>query len=282
MDFEHFILTRFNVKANTWSEDKFNNPTLTKSWLEQRFKLFEKYCLPSILNQSNPNFKWLIYFDDEIEEQYRKKIDSYCSKFKLIIPKYVNSMGQMYKNLHSDIIDSIHGKPRYLITTRLDNDDGLAINTISKIQNFFNCQKYEFVNFYKGLLYDPKRKLLLEKYQLNNPFISLIEQYNSNSFTTVWCGEHGKLSNLGEVININTNYHWIQIIHENNLSNHSDNKNLKPILKDNLHKIFGYPKENISLSLYLHLIKKSNYLRYRIQKRFIRIMKSFIEILYKK
>ena len=86
MEFQHFILTRFNVKAKDWGEDSVGRQTLTSAWLDERFSLFLKYCLPSILNQSRKNFKWLIYFNNDIEEKYRDVINSLClsNKYKAL------------------------------------------------------------------------------------------------------------------------------------------------------------------------------------------------------
>ena len=210
MEFQHFILTRFNVKAKGWETDVSGEQTLTSEWLNERFRLFKKFCLPSIQNQSLINFKWLIYFDNNIDQKYRLFINRICLENQFIVAIYVNNMGEMYNNLKNDIINNIQGTPKYLITTRLDNDDGFQINSIAWIQKYFNYQKYEFINLNRGLIYDLHNKLLFEKFQLNNPFISLIEKFSSN-FTTVLCGEHGKLSRLGDVKNIDYNYSWINI-----------------------------------------------------------------------
>ena len=74
MNFSHFILTRFNVKK-MWSQDKRGNKVLTDEWLSHRFKLFENYCLPSIVNQENKNFIWLVYFDQDTDKLFINKIN---------------------------------------------------------------------------------------------------------------------------------------------------------------------------------------------------------------
>lgn len=55
--FEHLIITRFNL--NLYARDKHDAPTRTERWLEHRFEIFERYCLPSVAAQTNPNFRWL-------------------------------------------------------------------------------------------------------------------------------------------------------------------------------------------------------------------------------
>ena len=68
----HFIITRFNLRI--WQQDKNNIPTHTSEWLEHRFELFEKYCLPSVENQTNKNFIWLCMFDKETPAPYKERI----------------------------------------------------------------------------------------------------------------------------------------------------------------------------------------------------------------
>ena len=59
--YKHFIITRFNIRANYGCKLKNpeNNPMnriLEEDYLKERFSIFEKYTLPSIKRQTNPNF----------------------------------------------------------------------------------------------------------------------------------------------------------------------------------------------------------------------------------
>ena len=62
--FDHFVLTRF-------AEDVFKQSRKIKveEWLNNRIKLFEKFCLPSIMNQTNKNFKWLLFIDKNLSKR---------------------------------------------------------------------------------------------------------------------------------------------------------------------------------------------------------------------
>jgi hypothetical protein len=63
--FQHFVLTTFNVRRKDFEKDKHGNPVLTEEWLEHRITLFEKFCFPSMRNQSNLDFRWLVCFANE-------------------------------------------------------------------------------------------------------------------------------------------------------------------------------------------------------------------------
>ena len=54
--FEHLIITRFNL--NLYARDKHDAPTRTERWLAHRFEVFERYSLPSVAAQTNPNMSF--------------------------------------------------------------------------------------------------------------------------------------------------------------------------------------------------------------------------------
>ena len=72
---QHFILTRFNLRI--WRQDKHGSAVRTREWLEHRFGLFEKYCLPSIANQTCKDFEWVVLFDDKTPDEFRNRISEY-------------------------------------------------------------------------------------------------------------------------------------------------------------------------------------------------------------
>lgn len=70
-ELQHFILTRFNLLL--WNKDKENKKVRSKEWLEHRFSLFEKYCLPSIKSQTCQDFEWIVLFDSSTPEMLKEK-----------------------------------------------------------------------------------------------------------------------------------------------------------------------------------------------------------------
>ena len=62
--FQHFLLTNFNVRLPKFSQDGNGLSVLTEEWLEHRLMLFERFCLPSVLGQTNLGFTWLVRYDD--------------------------------------------------------------------------------------------------------------------------------------------------------------------------------------------------------------------------
>lgn len=59
----------------------------TDRWLEHRFEVFERYCLPSVAAQTSGNFTWLCLFDAATPEPYRSRIEGYkarCPQFEAV------------------------------------------------------------------------------------------------------------------------------------------------------------------------------------------------------
>jgi len=220
--FCHFIITRFNVKVGLWETDKKGNQTKTDVWLKNRFELFEKYCLPSIVGQTNKNFTWLVLFDRVSMENYMHKIEAYKTACLQFHPCFFDELTQdeLTKKLIAFISPILTDKYKYLITTRLDNDDAIHIEMIDSVQSCFpkeNC----FINFPCGYQYDTLHdRTYLLNYN-NNHFTTRVEKINEN-FYTVMQYNHTKIDQFSTVYNVITNDvtpAWVETIHEKNIFN---------------------------------------------------------------
>src|SRR5690554_6693491 len=88
----HYLITRFNVRSKDWHHTRRGAPVQTDEWLHDRFKIFEKYCLPSVAQQSNPHFTWCVFFDSETPVSYKKRIDKIIERQKNIVAFYIENM----------------------------------------------------------------------------------------------------------------------------------------------------------------------------------------------
>jgi Putative rhamnosyl transferase len=211
MPLTHLLLTRFNVQAG-YGDPKAG---LDPKWLEYRFQLFEQFCYPSVCTQSNQNFKWLVFFDDQTPEEFKSKIAVYA-RYKNLIPIYVHGYfsDSVLRTILSNYIDS---ESSHMITTRLDNDDAIIRNFIELIQLQFKGQSCEFVNFTQG--YCLHNRKLYKMKDPSNPFISLIESLDSSSPKSVLCVPHNKLTTIGNIHQVTNEPAWLQVIHRGNVSN---------------------------------------------------------------
>lgn len=218
--FKHIIITRFNL-SQRWNKDKSGKKVLDNKWLEDRYNLFEKYCLPSIKGQTNQNFEWWVYFDNATNEIFRKKNLVLQSIYPNFRAKYENTYDEFEINMPKEITSYLHKKNiEWLITTRLDNDDIFAIDSVDIIQKSFPLEDMVIIEIPKGLTLEIGYKTRLRRIsRLGNPFISLSENISSNKHVKgVYYHQHGHWKNTKRKI-ASDKEQWIQVIHEKNLSN---------------------------------------------------------------
>lgn len=223
--YQHFILTRFNLRL--WSKDKHNQQTRTNEWLEKRFRLFETFCLPSVLNQSIHNFKWIVLFDVETPEPYRTRIHTYeklCNSFQ---PYFISPQeGRHFTHVFQKIVTSQIKANDIVITTYLDNDDALRYDYIEEVQHLSNqVEDKTFISFKYGLQYFTQLNIATLVPFMNNHFISLIEKYDSSSDirTVFGYGSHINIHSYQGTHTLYINHpeqaKWIEVVHENNMDN---------------------------------------------------------------
>jgi hypothetical protein len=119
------------------------------------------------------------------------------------------------ETLERDLPAEISGGPSWLVTTRLDNDDGLNCNFVDWLHREVRVGETEVLNFPMGLVYHEGKAYL--SCQESNAFISLSEP--TDSFRTVVAGPHNKMAKVAPVRNIEDRIAWLQLIHGVNVSN---------------------------------------------------------------
>jgi hypothetical protein len=218
--FYHFLITRFNLKNPDWDVTKNNEALLDENWMDERLKLFSNFCLPSVINQCNKNFKWLLFFDSSTSEKYRIKIDEILQDNKQVIPFYIDGMPKFQEAILAFLKENANDKD-YLITSRIDNDDCIHIDFIDEIQKQFNKQDFLAIDNINGYTLQVEPNYILgKKEHIFNPFISLIER-NVNP-KTVWHYVHNMWKKEPRLIHLSEKRLWLSIIHGKNKVNEFD------------------------------------------------------------
>ncbi|MDE3078461.1 MAG: hypothetical protein KGI94_00345 [Paracoccaceae bacterium] len=210
-DFEHVVMTRFNL-ATPGREHVLRNRA---GWLEERFDLFERYCLPSIAAQSVTDFHWIIYFDEATPDAFRQRIER-CRKVAPFVPYYTGPLETF--DLPRTLHETFGFRPDHLLTTRLDNDDALAIDYVARVQAEVRRQGlrlggYNVLNGFilaHGALYQIAHR--------SNAFFSFLAPYEEN-VTTAASIKHMELAKHAPVIQIDGPGGWLQVVHGGNVSN---------------------------------------------------------------
>ncbi len=218
---QHFILTRFNLRL--WRHDKNGDPVRNREWLENRFELFEKYCLPSIVNQTCKDFIWIILFDSRTPEEFKKRIEIDQNRCPQITPVYVEpNEGQNYaKVFQSSVVKCLNGGR--IISTYLDNDDALDIHFIGDLQKrAADLTDGTFISYSSGFQYFTEFGLLMKIHYRRNHFVSVVESGDPETVKTIY--GYGSHYYIEKIPGVQIEYvdgcpTWCEVIHKRNMGN---------------------------------------------------------------
>ncbi|MEO2064647.1 MAG: glycosyltransferase [Christiangramia sp.] len=219
MRFDHFLITRFNLKKKDWLEDKNRQNVLDEDWLNHRIDLFSSYCLPSVLGQKEKEFKWLIFFERDSPTPVNnliKKLNSY----PFIEPIFLSGYEEFQSDLPSIVQSRLNCDSEYVVTTRLDNDDALHKDFIKYLHDSFELKNNFLIDFPSGLFLELEGMIKLgHTFSPYNQFISLVESLEDHEIITVFGKEHDKWGEDYEIKSVKLNYAWLQITHSRNKIN---------------------------------------------------------------
>jgi hypothetical protein len=204
---DHVLLTRFNLPS-AGVESTFRT---RDGWLEGRVALFERYCLPSVARQSHPNAKWLIYFDPDSPHWLKQWIASSCNE--QFVPVFRAEVDRTC--LLSDIERLFPSKSRHLMTTNLDNDDGLGRDFVARLQKTDRTAPRRAVYLTRGLIKDASGVYL--RRDRENAFCSVLETWDEP--VTCWTDWHNRLQLSMPMVQIGGAPAWLQVVHGTNVSN---------------------------------------------------------------
>jgi hypothetical protein len=216
---KHYLITPWNIDR------------LDLEWLTARQVLFEKFCLPSVLSQTNKAFEWILVADSRTPDSFKKVLDAYPATVlyhdfegvltvarsrqrKAIALETV--VAAPVKNYLSNIATD------FIITSRLDNDDAISTNHIDKIQTCSKAMKRSpddrfWLNLQRGYKYC--RGNVYPIGALHNPFISFIEPQGA-LLTAYQCSHQLAPQSKFRVVQVREGHPtWMQVIHGGNVSN---------------------------------------------------------------
>lgn len=208
MHIDHVLLTRFNLPT----QGAESLVRAQEGWLRNRQQLFERYCLPAVESQSEKNFKWIIYLDTQSPRWLRIRIAE-LEKMGLFTPIYRDEVP--HEVLLADIRRVTGAAGDVLMTTNLDNDDGLAVDFVQRLQSAVKDDTQRALYLAHGLIQQAGR-LYLRKDPVN-AFCSVAESWDSPG--TCWQDWHTKLGEWMPTVQLFGTPGWLQVIHTGNVSN---------------------------------------------------------------
>lgn len=197
----------------------FNLGIEPDSWMEQRIQLFFDYCYPSVKNQDQKDFQWIIFFDSITPKLFLDRIIAQDSA-KIIQFKFTDH----WDNMDSEIIQFLNESTTcedLIISTRLDCDDALSSKFIGIIQekakNLDNQQPV-VLNCANGLILNASTGIFYRKKIYSNAFISLIQR-KYTMYESIFRHQHQTIGNQFELFELQEDDMWLQVVHGGNLIN---------------------------------------------------------------
>lgn len=214
---DHILLTRFNVP----SEGYEGIVRAREGWLRNRIGLFEKYCLPSVRSQVEKRFQWIIYFDPQSPSWMKERIRQ-LSREDLFIPIYRPEV--LKSQLLDDLRTAVRTGAEYLLTTNLDNDDGLAFDFTARLRDATPSGSAAAVYLPQGLI--RSGSAVYRHTDRKNAFCSVLAPWSSPQ--TCWAEWHNQLGRTMPVIYLDGDPAWLQVVHGSNVSNRIHGRRVAP------------------------------------------------------
>jgi hypothetical protein len=223
----YLLLTRFNLRKDAFGRDKRRNETLSPAWYEERFRLFDGICYPSVRGQSSRDFIWHVFFDSTTPAIYRDRIAGYACESPRIRIEWLDGMAEYAARRRALIDGYLAADPncRLLVTSRLDNDDGLHRDFVATVLGHARgVTTPTIVDFPRGYLLEKRADLDLIRATTDRfgAFLSLAEPVEA--YRTVSHFKHRQWKDewkAGRVRLVRDDCQpmWLQTIHARNLKN---------------------------------------------------------------
>ncbi len=218
-----FLITRFNLAL--YPTDKNRNLTSTEEWLNDRFRLFDTYCFPSVVGQSDSDYIWLCLFDQNTPSIFINKIKEYGNKMPNYVAVFLSKDEALnYTDCVKHIIAELKDESNFLITARVDNDDALhrdfirSTKTLLKKQTLKNCI-YSFVN---GIQYIETDNIAGKLRYIRNHFPIMITNnfHLGQPINHIAEINHSYIDNSGyDFCAIKGKAMWVEVVHHRNVAN---------------------------------------------------------------
>ncbi len=256
--YTHYLITRFNVRMDTMLTNQLDQIDITsdEEYLEERFRLFFCYTVPSVIAQTDRNFKWIILLSSNTPEIFKERISKLViSQNDLIVPLYITD-NENYLNVLNKYI-CINTETDIYITSRVDNDDALNVCYIEKVHEFVASHplsEYALV-FDNGYQLNEKNDFAVLYYFPTNHFSSLVSVHDKERIKTVIEFNHMEIGRNFNVINVNnSNPMWLEVIHQTNVTNRMHIKLNSYVLDKNALRCFGLDKQIIEISVFKKIV----------------------------
>jgi len=214
---DHVLLTRFNLPTGGLE----GLVRAREGWLRERADLFERYCAPSVAGQQGGPVTWIVYLDPESPPWLLDRMAPYADRglLHLVLRESVG-----VPELREDIARVVPEPGERLLTTNLDNDDGIALDFCARLASVVSAEPRVAIYVTSGFVLTDDGLFLLR--DRHNAFCSVLESWESP--VTSWSEYHNELHKVMPVIELGGPPGWLQVVHGGNVSNRKRGRLVSP------------------------------------------------------
>lgn len=205
---DHFLITRFNLPTGG-AERRIR---AQEGWLRDRVALFDRYCLPSVLAQDTSDFTWFVYFDPESPAWLKSIIEEHAAAGHFV-PMFAEEITN--DSLLEDLAPHRSLRSQHVITTKIDNDDGIATDFMSRLRAAATGGEPQAIYIGDGLIIRDGR--LYARVDEHNAFPTVSARWEDRK--TCWANWHNLLPQDMATTVLRGEPGWLQVIHGTNVSN---------------------------------------------------------------
>ena len=214
---DHVLLTRFNLPTDGVE----GLVRAREGWLRERIDLFEKFCAPSVAAQRGAQPHWIVYLDPASPSWLLDRISPYAGR-GLLRPVLRETVGP--EDLREDIAAVVADPGDVLLTTNLDNDDGIAVDFCARLAAVDSAEPRVAIYVPDGLVLAEQGLYLLR--DRRNAFCSVRESWDRP--VTSWSEYHNELHRVMPVVELEGPPGWLQVVHGGNVSNRVRGRRVSP------------------------------------------------------
>lgn len=202
------LLTRFNLP----SVGVEGLVRAREGWLRERVELFQRFTIPSVAAQTARDVHWVVYLDPESPVWLVERMQTWRDQ-SLLVP--LHRAAPTPSDLAADVRTVVGRSEGPVITANLDNDDGLAVDFVRRLQLAPARGPRNAVYLTRGLVLSGE-KVYLRTDKLN-AFCAVRETLEDP--ITCWVDWHNRLPLRMPVVQLAGAPGWLQVVHGANVSN---------------------------------------------------------------
>lgn len=222
---QHFLQTRFNLYL-ALRETVCPTEESYQAWCAERAELFLAVTLPSVLQQTNQDLDWLVYFDVERNAAVDRVLEA-LEPHPRIHPIFYDGRGrhptELIGRARLGVAARTDEGTEVVVTTKLDSDDGLHQDYVEVIGA--RARRLALTDIASGVALNCTFGALMVGGRFfafpydHNPYLALVEVVGTPMRTAMTIQHHQVHRRVPVTQVIHGQPLWLQVVHSRNAFN---------------------------------------------------------------